>query len=120
MVSPPFAVRCAGGDNGSMDSGQPARGESVQRRPAVLAPKVSSEPPAMRPGGQRDLVLLGSTGSIGTQAADIVRRNPDRFRLTALAAGGSNAKLLASQALEFGVEVVAVAREDAAPGVHEA
>jgi 1-deoxy-D-xylulose-5-phosphate reductoisomerase len=74
----------------------------------------------MRPGGQRDLVLLGSTGSIGTQAADIVRRNPDRFRLTALAAGGSNAELLASQALEFGVEVVAVAREDAAPGVHEA
>ncbi|MET7868182.1 hypothetical protein, partial [Micromonospora taraxaci] len=27
----------------------------------------------------RDLVLLGSTGSIGTQAIDIVRRNPDRF-----------------------------------------
>ena len=69
---------------------------------------------------QRDLVLLGSTGSIGTQAADIVRRNPGRFRLTALAAGGGNPALLASQALEFGVEVVAVASESAAPGVHEA
>ncbi len=49
-------------------------------------------------GRERDLVLLGSTGSIGTQAADIVRRNPGRFRLTALAAGGGNPDLLASQA----------------------
>ena len=71
-------------------------------------------------GRQRDLVLLGSTGSIGTQAADIVRRNPDRFRLTALAAGGGNPALLASQALEFGVDVVAVASDSAAPEVHDA
>ena len=65
-------------------------------------------------------MLLGSTGSIGTQAADIVRRNPGRFRLAALAAGGGNPDLLASQALEFGVEVVAVASERAAPAVNEA
>jgi len=65
-------------------------------------------------------VLLGSTGSIGTQAADIVRRNPDRFRVTALAAGGGNPDLLASQALEFGVEVVAVARERAVPALNDA
>jgi 1-deoxy-D-xylulose-5-phosphate reductoisomerase len=71
-------------------------------------------------GRERDLVLLGSTGSIGTQAADIVRRNPDRFRLTALAAGGGNPDLLASQALEFGVEVVAVAGERAAPALNDA
>ncbi len=71
-------------------------------------------------GRHRDVVLLGSTGSIGTQAADIVRRNPDRFRLTALAAGGGNPDLLAAQAVEFGVEVVAVATESAAPGVHDA
>jgi 1-deoxy-D-xylulose-5-phosphate reductoisomerase len=55
-------------------------------------------------------VLLGSTGSIGTQALDIVRRNPDRFRVVALGAGGGNVDLLAAQALEFGVEVVGVAR----------
>jgi 1-deoxy-D-xylulose 5-phosphate reductoisomerase len=73
--------------------------------------------PAGRP---RDVVLLGSTGSIGTQAADIVRRNPQRFRLTALAAGGGNAELLAAQAVEFGVEVVAVARQDAAAEVEAA
>jgi len=71
-------------------------------------------------GRRRDVVLLGSTGSIGTQAADIVRRNPDRFRLIALAAGGGNPELLASQALEFGVEVVAVASEAAAPAVRAA
>ena len=71
-------------------------------------------------GRHRDVVLLGSTGSIGTQAADIVRRNPDRFRLTALAAGGGNPDLLAAQAVGFGVEVVAVATESAAPRVHDA
>jgi 1-deoxy-D-xylulose 5-phosphate reductoisomerase len=62
----------------------------------------------------RNVILLGSTGSIGTQAADIVRANPDRFRLTGLAAGGANPGLLASQALEFGVETVAVADKAAA------
>jgi 1-deoxy-D-xylulose-5-phosphate reductoisomerase len=63
------------------------------------------------PSHGRDIVLLGSTGSIGTQAADIVRRNPGRFRIVGLAAGGGNPALLASQALEFGAEVVAVASE---------
>jgi 1-deoxy-D-xylulose-5-phosphate reductoisomerase len=59
--------------------------------------------------GMRELVLLGSTGSIGTQAIDIVRRNPDRFRVVAVGAGGGNVGLLAEQALELGVEVVGVA-----------
>ena len=58
----------------------------------------------------RELVLLGSTGSIGTQAIDIVRRNPDRFRVVGLGAGGGNVELLAAQALELGVDVVGVAR----------
>ena len=62
----------------------------------------------------REIVLLGSTGSIGTQALDIVARNPQRFRVVALAAGGSNLKLLAQQALDTGAEVVAVADPDAA------
>jgi 1-deoxy-D-xylulose-5-phosphate reductoisomerase len=68
----------------------------------------------------RDIILLGSTGSIGTQAADIIRRNPGRFRLTGLAAGGANPGLLARQALEFGVETVAVADKTAAAEVGEA
>jgi 1-deoxy-D-xylulose-5-phosphate reductoisomerase len=63
------------------------------------------------------VVILGSTGSIGTQALDIARRNPERFRVTALAAGGGSPALLARQAVEFGVPVVAVADEAAAPAV---
>ena len=50
-------------------------------------------------GPPRDVVILGSTGSIGTQALDIIRRNPDRFRVVALAAGGGNLDLLARQAV---------------------
>jgi 1-deoxy-D-xylulose-5-phosphate reductoisomerase len=68
----------------------------------------------------RQIVLLGSTGSIGTQAADIIRRNPDRFRVTGLAAGGGNPGLLAAQAVEFGAEVVAVADEAAVGEVRDA
>jgi 1-deoxy-D-xylulose-5-phosphate reductoisomerase len=56
----------------------------------------------------RDVVILGSTGSIGTQALDVVRRNPELFRVVGLAAGGGKLDLLARQAVEFGVEVVAV------------
>lgn len=63
---------------------------------------------------RRDIVLLGSTGSIGTQAIDIVRRNPDRFRVVAVGAGGGNVELLAAQALSLGVEAVAVAKASAA------
>lgn len=55
-------------------------------------------------------MLLGSTGSIGTQAIDVARRNPDRFRVVALGAGGGNVGLLAAQALDLGVEAVGVAR----------
>ncbi|THV31576.1 1-deoxy-D-xylulose-5-phosphate reductoisomerase [Glycomyces paridis] len=54
-------------------------------------------------------MLLGSTGSIGTQAIDIVRANPDRFRVVGIGAGGANPALLAEQAVELGVDVVAVA-----------
>jgi 1-deoxy-D-xylulose 5-phosphate reductoisomerase len=68
-------------------------------------------------GEARDVVILGSTGSIGTQALDIVRRNPGRFRVAALAAGGGNPDLLASQAAEFGVAAVAVADPRAVPAV---
>jgi 1-deoxy-D-xylulose-5-phosphate reductoisomerase len=62
-------------------------------------------------------VILGSTGSIGTQALDIIRRNPDRFAVTGLAAGGGSPELLARQAAEFGVPLVAVADESAAGAV---
>jgi 1-deoxy-D-xylulose-5-phosphate reductoisomerase len=57
----------------------------------------------------REVLLLGSTGSIGTQALDVVRDNPDRFRVVGLAAGGADPRLLAAQAAAFRVPRVAVA-----------
>jgi len=59
---------------------------------------------------QRRVLLLGSTGSVGTQALDVVRRNPARFRLAGIAAGGADPAAVAAQAIEFGVAAVAVAR----------
>jgi 1-deoxy-D-xylulose-5-phosphate reductoisomerase len=81
----------------------------------------TAEPSAASPAPKpRDVVILGSTGSIGTQALDIIRRNPDRFRVTALAAGGGQPDLLARQAAEFGVAAVAVAAPAAAAEVQAA
>ncbi|MDF2849022.1 MAG: 1-deoxy-D-xylulose-5-phosphate reductoisomerase [Oerskovia sp.] len=57
----------------------------------------------------RSVTLLGSTGSIGTQAIDVISRHPDRFRVDAISAGGANADLLARQAIELGVARVGVA-----------
>ena len=68
----------------------------------------------------RDVVVLGSTGSIGTQALDVIARNPARFRVVGLAAGGGNVDLLAGQAVRFGVSRVAVADESKVPALHDA
>lgn len=69
---------------------------------------------------RRDVVILGSTGSIGVQALDVIRRNPESFRVVGLAAGGGDASLLADQAAEFDVEDIAVSREDRADAVADA
>jgi len=60
----------------------------------------------------RDVIVLGSTGSIGTQALDVIRDNPDRFRLVGLAAG-RNRTLAEQQAAEFGVDSVAYGAAEA-------
>ncbi|MFN8080420.1 MAG: 1-deoxy-D-xylulose-5-phosphate reductoisomerase [Kineosporiaceae bacterium] len=65
----------------------------------------------------RDIVLLGSTGSIGTQAIEVVQANPDRFRIVALAAGGGRVDLLADQVAALGVRRVGLADPDAAPAL---
>jgi 1-deoxy-D-xylulose-5-phosphate reductoisomerase len=64
----------------------------------------------------RTLVVLGSTGSIGTQALDVVRRYPEHFKVVGLAAGNRH-DLLAGQIREFMPPVVAIADEDAAAEV---
>src|SRR6476469_6608432 len=50
---------------------------------------------------RRDVVLLGSTGSIGTQALDVVRSHPDRFPVVALTVGGTQPDLFRAQVEEF-------------------
>lgn len=66
------------------------------------------------------VVILGSTGSIGTQGLDVVSRHPERFTVTGLAAGGTHVRLLAQQVARHHVPQVAVYDEAAVPALHEA
>ncbi len=66
---------------------------------------------------RKRVAILGSTGSIGTQALELIAANPERFEVVALAAGGGNPALLARQAIEFHVPLVAVAKASAAEDV---
>ncbi|MBP5546718.1 MAG: 1-deoxy-D-xylulose-5-phosphate reductoisomerase [Bacteroidales bacterium] len=65
------------------------------------------------------IAILGSTGSIGTQALNVIRRHPDLFSVEVLCAG-SNADLLVQQALEFNPNAVVIADESKYPAVKEA
>jgi 1-deoxy-D-xylulose-5-phosphate reductoisomerase len=70
----------------------------------------------------RELVILGSTGSIGVQALEIVQANPERFRVVAITSAGSNPDLVIAQAQRFKVKVVGVIKNgdlirQALPGV---
>lgn len=60
------------------------------------------------------VLLLGSTGSIGTQALEVIAANPDKFQVVGLAAGGGNPALLAEQMAATGTANVAVADSRAA------
>ncbi|MFT4136669.1 1-deoxy-D-xylulose-5-phosphate reductoisomerase [Microbacterium sp.] len=60
----------------------------------------------------RRILVLGSTGSIGTQALEVIRANPGRFEVVGLSAG-TNRRLLAAQADEFGVEHMALGAAEA-------
>ncbi|MFD7918560.1 1-deoxy-D-xylulose-5-phosphate reductoisomerase [Streptomyces sp. NPDC059740] len=89
---------------------------------SLAHPKLRYTPAAV-PGasqGPRTLVILGSTGSIGTQAIDLVLRHPDRFQVTGLSAAGGRVALLAEQAHRLRVRTVAVAHEDVVPALREA
>jgi 1-deoxy-D-xylulose-5-phosphate reductoisomerase len=60
----------------------------------------------------RRVILLGSTGSIGVQALDVIAANRDRFEVVGLAAG-SNRELLERQAADFGVPDIALGVDEA-------
>lgn len=66
------------------------------------------------------MALLGSTGSIGIQAIDVISRNAGDFDVVALAAGGSQAALIAEQAVALQPRLVAVYDAAAVPAVREA
>lgn len=63
------------------------------------------------------VLVLGSTGSIGTQALDVIAANPDRFEVVGLAAGGGDPDLFARQRTQTGVTNVAVASAAAAASI---
>lgn len=69
------------------------------------------------PADRLRVLILGSTGSIGTQALEVIAANPDRFEVVGLAAGGANPDLLARQRAETGVRQIAVADPAAAERV---
>ena len=80
-------------------------------RPAVVGGSRLSH--RVRPatlGPVRDVVILGSTGSIGTQALEVIADHSEEFRVVGLAAGGSQIGLLARQALDSGAQTIAVSR----------
>jgi 1-deoxy-D-xylulose-5-phosphate reductoisomerase len=58
----------------------------------------------------RDVVILGSTGSIGRQALEVIAAAPDRFTVVGIGANGDQVELLARQAMEFDVACVAVTK----------
>jgi len=66
----------------------------------------------------KNIALLGATGSIGTQVLDVVRENPDKFRIRAMTAG-RNMELFALQLQEFCPAFAAVAEENAARALAE-
>lgn len=66
---------------------------------------------------RRRVLILGSTGSIGTQALQVIAANPDRFEVVGLAAGGADPDLIARQRAQTGARAVAVADERAADAV---
>lgn len=70
--------------------------------------------------GIRTITLLGSTGSIGTQAIDVVDAHPDRFRVEAISAGGADVSALATQVAHLRAERVAIADASRAGALREA
>ena len=103
-------VRWAGVTNASQLSKGGRRGKS--------SPKTRHNR-TVSPANRLRVLILGSTGSIGTQALEVIADNPDKFEVVGLAAGGGNPDLLARQRVETSVTNIAVADPAAAEKVGE-
>ena len=68
----------------------------------------------------RGVVIVGSTGSIGTQALDVISRHREGFTVIGVGAGGAHVDLLAQQVVEYAVPVVAIADESRVAAFREA
>src|SRR5512139_943462 len=94
--------RCSWGARGSAGPDQSrsstSHGQDLAWKDCAMSPR-------------RDVVILGSTGSIGTQALDVVRANPDSFRVVGLTAGGSDPDLFRAQCEEFTPSVSGLGEE---------
>jgi 1-deoxy-D-xylulose-5-phosphate reductoisomerase len=109
------------------ERGLPAREMRLKRASTPHSPAtqgnraIATDIPARhnRSVSRTRVLILGSTGSIGTQALDVIAANPDRFEVVGLAAGGGNPGLLAQQRAETGVTNIAVADDAAAAQVGE-
>ena len=65
---------------------------------------------------KKQIAILGSTGSIGTQALEVIEENPDLFEVYALTAN-NNDKLLVEQARKFHPEIVVIANKEKSIGI---
>ena len=97
------AMRYRRGAGACTSTARRGLGAPVTARRGGCTCAVAGERAAMIEGvsERRDIVILGSTGSVGTQALDVVRANPDRFRVVGLTAGGSQEQLFEQQVAEF-------------------
>jgi 1-deoxy-D-xylulose-5-phosphate reductoisomerase len=81
----------------------PTTDRATTHRPTSYGPMTD------RSGAPRRVVILGSTGSIGTQALEVIAAHPEEFLVVGLAAGGAHHDLLREQALRHPEAVVALA-----------
>ena len=92
----------------------PGAGAGLSQNDRVTIPSAAAGTTGNPRNGRRSVVLLGSTGSIGTQTLDVIAAAPDRFTVTGLAAGGGNLALLVEQAVRWRVGHVGISDESKA------
>lgn len=88
---------------------------------AVNLAQLDHQSASRKSASPRTVVVVGSTGSIGTQALELIADNPDKFQLVGLAAGGSRIELFGQQARDFSIpaDCLAIADNDVARKVSQ-